>query len=227
MATKRKETRSKTSREPTEPSSAPSEAAFRSTYELFLVLRALGSAARRREGEKLAKALDHEALDIFRVARRLQDRRAQDASLEELATNHGLSSILERLDDFAPRLVQLARLTDLGDQLGRGSESWYQQGALLLDAADRLRADITFYEITAAARPPNERGTVAWSYLVEEAKRWGLTNEQLARRLKDVGYVRTDDDFFDLTENVKKHRQRRSEPVREPRRRKRRSKPQR
>lgn len=195
------------------------EAGWRGTYGLFLVLLALNSAARRRQAEKLAKALDHEALDVFRVARRLQDQRPQDGALEELIDNHGLLSILERLADFTPRLVLLARLEDLDEQLGRNSESWYQQGALLLDAADRVRADITFYEYTAASRPPDEPGTVAWSYLIEEARRLGFTDAQLARRLKDTGYVRTEDDFFALAENVKKHRQRR-EPVQKRRQRK-------
>jgi len=131
--------------------------------------------------------------------------------LEERVVAHGRSSIVARLRDFTKRFVDLAGLDVLDDPIGQGSTSWYRQGGLLLDAAERVRAYVYAYQYTDVRRPEDEPGTVAWSYLTAEAARWEASDGEVARRLADTGYVRTEVDVFNLRENVQKHRLRRAE----------------
>lgn len=195
MARKHKKTQGKPDRasnetiEPTEPT----EEEWRRTIDFFLVLRTLGSGASRRRAEKLAEALEHEALDVFRVARRLENTLPPVLDLKERAVEHGRPSIVARLRDFTKRHVDLAQLDDLDEQIGRSSASWYRQGGLLLDAAERVRSNVAAYEYVDVRRPSDEPGTVAWSYLTAEAKRWSASDGEVARRLKAARYVRTQD----------------------------------
>ena len=188
---------------------------WRSTIKVFFVLRALGSAAARRHAEKLAEAIDREALDVFRVARRLESGSprlayVQELNIDKLATGHSKDSIIGSLRDFTKAHVNFARLDDLQEQLGRTPESWYRQGRLLLDAAMRVRNNVELYRYIDHDRLVDEAGTVAWSYLIKHIKRWQASNGEVARRLKAAGYPGVDRDLFHLKENIKKHRLRRS-----------------
>ena len=170
MPRKRKKTQGKpnrTSNEAIEPTK-PTKEEWRRTIDFFLVLRTLGSAASRRRAEKLAEALEREALDVFRVARQLENELPPVLDLKDRAVKHGRPSIVARLRDFTKRHVDLAQLDDLDEQIGRSSASWYSQGGLLLDAAERVRARMAAYEYVDVRRPEGEPGTVAWSYLTAE-----------------------------------------------------------
>ena len=198
---------------PLEPvESPPTEDTWRRTIDVFFVLRSLGSAVSRRRAEKLAKALDQEALDVLRVARRLENAFPPVLYLDELITKHSRSAIVTRLRDYTKRHVDFAQLDDLGAQIGRDVASWYSQGGQLLDAAERVRTNLAVYEYVDVHRPEGEPGTVAWSYLIEQAKRWGVSDGELARRLKDTGDTSAESDVFHLKDNVKKHRLRRKPP---------------
>jgi len=70
---------------------------------------------------------------------------------------------------------------------------------------------VNAYQNTDVRSPEDEPGTVAWSYLTAEAARWEASDGEVARRLADTGYVRTEVDVFNLRENVQKHRLRRAE----------------
>ncbi len=206
-------------REPTEPTelTAPTEEKWRRTIDFFLVLRTLGSAASRRRADKLAEALEREALDVFRVARRLENELPPVLDLKERAVEHGRPSIVARLRDFTKRHVDLAQLDDLDEQLGRSAASWYRQGGLLLDALERVRAHVAAYEYVDAQRPPDEPGTVAWSYLTAEAVRWGASDGEVAQRLADAGYVQDDRDMIRRIDRAlidKLHTSRSSRPPR-------------
>jgi hypothetical protein len=216
VARKRKP-RGEPDRETTKPTSAPTEEEWQRTIEIFFVLRSLGSAASRRHAERLAVALDQEALVVLRVARRLENEFPPVSDLKELTTKHGRSSIVANLRDYTKRHVDFAKLDDLDEQIGRSVASWYRQGGLLLDAAERVRANVALYEYVDIHRPESELGTVAWSYIVERAARWGVSDGEVARRLAGAGYPGADRDLFHLKENVKKHRLRRK--PRRPRRR--------
>jgi len=169
VAGKRKKTHGK----PTEPSASTKsiDEVWRRTIDLFLVLRALGSAASRRRAEKLALALDHEALDVFRIARKLESGLLLVPDLQERAAAHGRSSTISRLRDFTRRHVDLAGLAVLDEQVGRDSAAWYRQGGLLLDAVERVRGYVAAHDYVNVRRPEGERGTVAWSYLVGDGAR--------------------------------------------------------
>jgi hypothetical protein len=197
-------------REDDEPIEPPTDERWQRTIDFFLVLQILGSAVARRRAEKLALALDQEALAVFHVARKLESGLPLVLNLKERSVEHGRSSIVAKLHDFAKRYIDLAGLDAIDEQIREGPVSWYRQGALLLDAAERVRAYVAAYHYTDVRRLENERGTVAWSYLVAEAKRWGASNEEVAQRLADAGYVRTELDVFNLKDNVRKHRQRRT-----------------
>ena len=166
----------------------------------------------RRRAEKLAKALDLEALDIFRVARRLENAFPPVLYLDELITKHSRTSIVAKLRDYTKRHVDFAQLDDLDAQIGHDAASWYRQGGQLLDAAERVRTNLAVYEYVDVHRPEGESGTVAWSYLIEQAKKWGVSDGELARRLKDAGDTDAESDVFHLKDNVKKHRLRRKPP---------------
>lgn len=195
---------------PLEPAeSPPTEDTWRRTFEVFFVLRSLGSTASRQRAEKLAKALDQEALDVLRVARRLENVFPPVLYLDELIKKHSRLEIVTRFRDYTKRHVDFARLDDLDAQIGRDPASWYRQGGQLLDAAERVRTNLAVYEYVDLHRPEDEPGTVAWSYLIEQAKKWGVSDGELARRLKDTGDTGAESDVFHLKDNVKKHRLRR------------------
>lgn len=99
----------------------------------------VGSAASRRRVEQLAVELEREALDVFRVARKLESGLPLVLNLEERTVTHGRASVVARLRDFTRRYVDLAGLDALDERIGQGTASWYRQGGLLLDAAERVR----------------------------------------------------------------------------------------
>ncbi len=211
MPRKRKTPRDELQRGPTTPTAAPTDEDWQRTIDLFLVLRTLGSAASRRRVEQLAVALEREALDVFRVARQLENGVVPVLDLEERTVAHGRAAVVARLRDFTRRYVDLAGLDVLDDPVGRRFPHWYRQGGLLLDAAERVRSNVYAYQYIEIRRPEDERGTVAWSHLIAQAKQWGASDGDVAQRLADAGYVRTELDVFNLRENVQKHRLRRAE----------------
>lgn len=202
--------------EPTGPTAAPTDEDWRRLIDLFQALRMLRSAASQRRVEKLAQALEREALDVFRVARELENGVVPVLDLEERTVAHGRGAVVARLRDFTRRYVDLAKLDALDERVGRSFPHWYRQGGLLLDAAERVRTSVHAYRYIEIRRPEDERGTVAWGYLIAQAKKWGASDGEVARRLADAGYVRTEIDVFNLGKNVQKHRLRRAEG-REPR----------
>jgi hypothetical protein len=208
---KRKTPRDELQREPTAATAAPTAEDWRRTIDLFLILRTLGSAASRRRVEQLAVALEREALDVFRVARQLENGVVPVLDLEERTVTHGRTSIVAKLRDFTRRYVDLAGLDVLDDPVGRKFQHWYRQGGLLLDAAERVRSNVYAYQYIEIRRPEDERGTVAWGHLIAQTKEWGASDGEVAQRLADAGYVRTELDVFNLRENVQKHRLRRAE----------------
>ena len=208
---------------PSEPIETPTDEDWRRAIDLFLALRMLGSLASRRRVEKLAQALEREALDVFRVARKLEGGLLLVLDLKERAVTHGRAAIVARLRDFPGRYVELAGLDTLDDRIGQGSASWYRQGGLLLDAAERVRGYVSAYQYIDLRRPEDEPGTVAWSYLIAQAARWNARDGEVARRLDAAGYVGADADVFDLKHSIQKHRLRRR-PQKARKTRKRRSK---
>ena len=105
----------------------------------------LGSFPRARRGAlpqnlympldrlQLVDALESEALDVFRLARRLE--RGTWTDPDKLA-RHGRSEVVQRLRaKFASEHVDLASVDTLDEQLDPLPAHWYRQGGLLLDCA--------------------------------------------------------------------------------------------
>jgi hypothetical protein len=195
----------------------PTETQWRIVYVRFQSFLGLGSIASRRLAEKLADALDQEALEALRIGRRLESTYAED-DMNPRRIRHSRAAISGRLRGFG-QLVDLARLETLADPIGEEAADWYRQGMLLLDAAEGVRGHLIIYE-AAAMRPKDEQGTVAWGYLIQHQHQWGISDKELAVLLAGAGFVRNDEgSIANLTESLSKHRARRGETARKRRRR--------
>lgn len=137
-------------------------------YARFLSFLALGSIDSRALAAKFADALDQEALESLRIARRLEMTHSEE-DMAPRRLRHGGVKILGRLRKFG-RLVDLVRLDTLLDPIGDESANWYHQGLVLLDAGDSIRTQVTIYEGAAAMRAKDAQGTVAWGYLIQHQR---------------------------------------------------------
>ena len=198
--------------------SPPTEKEWRMVYARFQSFRELGSITSRRLADKLADALDQEALEVLRIARRLESTYSEE-DMNPRRVRHRRAAILGRLRGFGS-LVDLARLDTLADPIGEEPADWYHQGMLLLDAAEGVRGHLAIYKAAATTRPKDEQGTDAWGYLIQHQRQWRLSDKELAGLLAGARFVRNDErSIFNLTESISKHRARREPPPRKRRRR--------
>jgi hypothetical protein len=188
--------------------------------EYFLKLYAIDTAHARLQVRKLMRALDAEALEVLRVARRLETRMMDYPPSEQYAG----PAILARLGNkFTKRHVDLAELVDLAPRLSRLSKSWYAQGGKLLDGVEQLRIDLALYEHQLAAfQGPRKRGaggrsvSIAWAYLIQAAVRLNATDEEVAQYLVRAGFIPPHEiDILRLKETIGKHRWRRRRRLQE------------
>ena len=179
-------------------------------YARFRSFLALGSIESRDRAAKFAEALDQEALEALRVARRLEMTYSEEDMAPRIV-RHGRETILKRLRKDHGDLVDLVRLDTLLDPIGEESADWYHQGLVLLDAGDSIRTQVSIYESVAAGRPKDAQGTIAWGYLIQHQRQWGLSNKDLAALLARAGYVSDDPrSVTKLAGTIRKHNERRS-----------------
>ena len=175
----------------------------------FLELSKLESKKVRLQVLRLVDALESEALDAFRLARRLERKTWTDP--KQLA-RHGRVEIIKRLRaKFASEHVDLARVDTLVEQLGPLPRDWYRQGGLLLDCAETLNIHVAVYEYQLIHLRRHDGGrspSVAYDYLAAEQQRFGKSDEQVALSLVDVGFLPNRETYVaQFRENVvKKHR---------------------
>lgn len=178
----------------------------------FLELSKLESKKVRLQVLRLVDALEGEALDVFKIARRLERRLWNDPA--RLAS-HGRAEIVRRLRaKFASEHVDLAPVDSLDEQLGSRPRDWYHQGALLLDCAEALNVHVAVYEyqLNQLRRHSGGRApSVAYDYLAAEQQRFGKSDEEVAGSLVHVGFLPNRETYVaQFRENVvKKHRVRR------------------
>jgi len=178
-------------------------------YARFQSFLELGSIESRERAAKFADALDQEALEALRIARRLETTYSEEDMAPRLV-RHRRAKILGRLRKFGG-LVGLVRLDVLLDPIGDESASWYHQGLVLLDAGDSIRAQVTIYEGAAAMQPKDAQGTVAWGYRIQHQRQWGLSNKNLAGLLARAGFVADDPhSVAKLAGTIRKHNERRA-----------------
>ena len=178
-------------------------------YARFRSFRELGSIESRVLATKFAEALDQEALEALRIARRLETTYSEEDMAPRLI-RHRREKILTRLRKFGG-LVSLVQLDALRDPIGNESADWYHQGLVLLDAGDSIRVQVSIYKGAAAMRPKNAQGTVAWGYLIQHQRQWGLSRNDLAALLARAGFVPDDPrSVTKLAGNIRKHSERRA-----------------
>lgn len=177
---------------------------------MFLELSKLESKKIRLQVLELVNALEREALDVFRLARRLERKTWTDP--KELA-RHGRPEIVQRLRaKFPSEHVDLARVDTLDEQLDPLLPSrWYHQGGLLLDCAEALNVHVAVYEYQLVHRRRHDGGrapSVAHDYLATEQQRFSRSDEQVTQSLADIGFITSRETFVaHFRENViKKHR---------------------
>jgi len=176
---------------------------------MFLELSKLESKKIRLQVLQLVDALEGEALDVFRLARRLERKLWNDPAVLK---NHGRAEIVKRLRArFASDHVALARVDTLDEQLDPLPAHWYRQGSLLLDCAEALNVHVAAYEYQLVHRREHDGGrapSVAHDYLAAEQQRFGKSDEQVTQSLADVGFITSRETFMaHFRENViKKHR---------------------
>ena len=178
-------------------------------YARFQSFEELGSIKSRDRAAKFADALDQEALEALRIARRLETIYSEEDMAPRLI-RHRRTMILGRLRKFG-RLVSRVRLDTLLDPIGEESAAWYHQGLVLLDAGDSIRTQVIIYKGAAAMRPKDKKGTIAWGYLIQHQRQWGLSNEDLAALLARAGFVPDDPHrVAKLADTIRKHNERRA-----------------
>ena len=167
--------------------------------------------------EQLAIALEQEALAVFKLARKAEERDWRPHDWPEIRERYGRERLLKRLGkDFTTRQLDLAQLQDLHALPDR--RDLYDQGGILLDAVERLRLTVKLYEsdLRQLRRFQRRQGgrplSVAWDYLVARQGNYGLSDEAVMRSLLPLG-IKTDNERnrFLLQDNVRKHRERRNE----------------
>jgi hypothetical protein len=176
---------------------------------MFLELSKLESKKIRLQALKLVDALESEALDVFRLARRLE--RGTWTDPRELG-RHGQSEVVRRLRaKFATEHGDLALVDTLDEQLGPLPVHWHRQGGLLLDCAETLNAHVAVYEYQLVHQRRHDGGrapSVARDYLAAEQQRFGRSDEQVTQSLVDADFITGRETFVaHFRENViKKHR---------------------
>jgi hypothetical protein len=175
----------------------------------FLELSKLESKKIRLQVLRLVIALETEALDVFRIARRLERTLWTDP--KELA-HHGRLDIVEQLrSKFASEHVALAQVEILDERLDPLPGNWYRQGALLLDCAEALNVHVAAYEYRLHELRRHSGGrapSVAHDYLAAEQHRFGFDDEHVTQSLVTVGFIPGRETFVaQFRENViKKNR---------------------
>lgn len=178
-------------------------------YTRFQSFLKSGSIESRALATKFAEALDQEALEALRIARRLETIYSEEDMAPRLI-RHRRATILARLRKFGA-LVGLVRLDALLDPIGEESAVWYHQGLVLLDAGDSIRNQVIVYEGAAALRSKDAQGTVAWGYLIQHQRQWGLSHRDLAALLARAGFVPDDPHrIAKLATTIRKHNERRA-----------------
>lgn len=176
---------------------------------MFLELAKLERKATRLQVLRLKDAVEREALEVFRLGRRLERKLWTDP--KDLA-QHGRAKIVDRLrEKYATEHVGLANTASLDEQLGLAPPRWYRQGGLLLDCAEALTVHVAVYEYLLIHRREREGGrapSVAHDYLAGEQQQFKRSDEQVTRSLVDVGFITDSETFIDhFRENViKRHR---------------------
>lgn len=175
----------------------------------FLELSKLESKKIRLQVLKLVDALESEALDVFRIARRLERTLWTDPT--DLA-RHGRLEIVERLRaKFTSEHVALAYVDTLDERLEPLPAHWYRQGCLLLDCAETLNVHVAAYEYRLVHLRQHDGGrapSVAHDYLAAEQQRFGLDDDRVTWSFVDVGFIPSRETFVaQFRENlIKKHR---------------------
>jgi hypothetical protein len=215
---KRAAARAKRRREPVEleqPVEPPTPAEeWSEVVDSFREMLQLESKTARRQALRLMRALEGEALAIFKVARRLEDPAVTPKDYDKLRAHHARSAIVDRLrQGFAEKHVALAHLDDLYERIGLLSKHWYRQGGTILDRVEALRVNLALYEwrLKTIRRHSGGRApSVAWDFLVAEQAQRGLSDEEVMKSLVRVGHIADQEiNRLLLQENIKKHRQRR------------------
>jgi hypothetical protein len=157
---------------------------------MFLELSKLESKKIRLQVLQLVDALESEALDVFRLARRLERKLWNDPARLK---SHGRAEIVQHLRaKFASEHVDLALVDTLDEQLDPLPAHWYRQGGLLLDCAEALNVHVAAYEYQLVNRRRHDGGrapSVAHDYLAAEQQRFGKSDEQVTQSLVDVGWL--------------------------------------
>jgi hypothetical protein len=96
------------------PSARPTPAKqWRESVDYFMRMIPLESKTARRQVRRLMFALDHEALEILRIARRLEDPYVSPQHFDRLRIRYGRSEIVKQLGrTFAGEHIALAELRD-------------------------------------------------------------------------------------------------------------------
>jgi hypothetical protein len=179
---------------------------------MFLELSKLESKKVRLQVLRLVDALEGEALDVFKLARRLERKLWNNPATLK---SYGRAEIVQRLRaKFPSEHVDLALADTLDEQLGPLPKDWYRQGTLLLDCAETASVHVAVYEYElihlrryAGGRAPS----VAYDYLAAEQQRFGKSDEEVTGSLVYVGFLPSRETYVaQFRENViKKHRARR------------------
>ena len=183
MATKRKRNKPRRGAQPSAPSrnarvrelpieaapsvsSAPFVEDWRRVLKGFTELLPLESKADRRQVRRLMQALDGEALEVFRIARRLETPFMIPMKFDDLRARYGRTEVHKRLSrSFTGTQVKLARLDKLDERVGQLHTDWYRQGGVILDRVEALRVSVELYEDLLTRTPRNTSGrgrSVAW-----------------------------------------------------------------
>lgn len=202
--------------EPLVESPAPAEE-WRESLDYFMQMIPLESKTARRQVRRLMHALDQEALEILRIARRLEDPGFTPKDYDWLRRRYGRSEIVKQLGrSFAGEHLALAELSDLDDRVGYLSKHWRGQGGMLLDCVESLRVGVALYEFEVdrlahtERKGPGRGRSIAWNYLVREQHRWDLSDEKVMESLLRVGFLAANEsNRLLLQDRIKKHRLRR------------------
>jgi len=176
---------------------------------MFVELSKLESKKVRLQVMRLVDALESEALDVFKLARRIERGLWNDPAT---LRSHGRAEVVRRLRaKFASDHVDLALVDTLVERLGPLPRDWYRQGARLLDCAETLNVHVAVYEYELVHLRRHEGGrapSVAYDYLAAEQQRFGKSDDAVAGSLVLVGFLPNRETYIaQFRENViKKHR---------------------
>lgn len=205
--------------EAVEPAVEPPASAeeWRESVDYFMRMIPLESKTARRQVRRLMVALDREALEILRIARRLEDPDLTPKDYDWLRRRYGRSEIVTQLGrTFAGEHLALAGLAELSDKIGYLSRYWHEQGGMILDRVESLRVGVVLYEheikrlTRAEQRGPGRGRSIAWDYLVREQARWDISDDDVRESHLRVNFVADNaENRLLLLDRIKKHRLRR------------------